>query len=80
MCYADELSPDEDSEDYVPYCISNPRQVPLCLHWMVDKVIADLMNSKVIASEEGPSEWCSPAFIVPKTDGKRVRLVTESLR
>ena len=44
---------------------------------MVDTVIADLMASKVIAREEGPSEWCSPAFFVPKPDGKRVRLVTD---
>ena len=64
-------------EDYVPYCISTPRQVPLRFQEMVDAVIADLMASKVIAREEGPSEWCSPAFFVPKPDGKRVRLVTD---
>ena len=26
---------------------------------------------------EEPTEWCSPAFFVPKGDGKRVRLVTD---
>ena len=64
-------------EDYVPYCISTPRQVPLRFQEMVDTVIADLVASKVIAREEGPSEWCSPAFFVPKPDGKRVCLVTD---
>ena len=49
-------------ENYIPYCISTPRQVPLRFQEMVDAVIADLMASKVIAREEGPSEWCSPAF------------------
>ena len=26
---------------------------------------------------DSPTEWCSPAFFVPKGDGKRVRLVTD---
>ena len=44
-------------EDYVPYCISTPQQVPLQFQEMVDSVIADLIKSKVITREEGPSEW-----------------------
>ena len=43
-------------EDFVPYCISTPHQVPLRIQGMVDEVIADLVTSKVIAREEGPSE------------------------
>ena len=61
-------------ENYVPYCISTPRQVPLRCQGMVDEVIKDLIESNVIAPEKGPSEWCSPAFFVPKPEGKRVGL------
>ena len=64
-------------EDYIPYCISTLRQVLLRFQEMVDSVIANLIKSKVITREEGPSEWCSPAFFVPKPDGKSVRLVTD---
>ena len=56
-------------KDYVRYCISTPRRVPLRFQEMVDSVIADLIKCKVITREEGPSEWCSPAFFVPKPDG-----------
>ena len=37
----------------------------------------DLIASKVITREMGPTEWYAPAFFVPKPDGKRVRLVTD---
>ena len=47
---------------------------------MVDTIVVDLIESKVIAREEGPYEWCSPAFFVPKPDGKRVRLVMDYTR
>ena len=67
-------------EDYVQHCFSTPRQVPLRFQEMVDNFIADLIKSKIISQEEGPSEWCSPAFFVPKPDGKRVRLVTDYIK
>ena len=34
-------------------------------------------NTGIITPCDAPTEWCSPAFFVPKGDGKRVRLVTD---
>ena len=39
-------------------------------------VIKDLIHKKVITRVEKPTECCSPAFFVPKGNGK-VRLVTD---
>ena len=39
--------------------------------------IAKHIASGIIVRCDGPTEWCSPAFFVPKGDGKRVRLVTD---
>ena len=36
----------------------------------------DLIKAQVIEPEVNPTEWCAPAFLVPKGDGLRVRLVT----
>ena len=39
--------------------------------------ITELLERKVIAPVDEPTTWCSPAFFVPKADGKRVQLVTD---
>ena len=36
----------------------------------------EVIERQVIATVEEPTTWCSPAFFVPKADGKRVPLVT----
>jgi transposase InsO family protein len=65
------------SPNYVPYRVSTPRQVPLRFQETAEATVKDLIASKVITREMGPTEWCAPAFFVPKPDGKRVRLVTD---
>ena len=37
----------------------------------------DLNNAHVIKPVTEPTEWCAPAFFVPKADGKKVSLVTD---
>ena len=41
------------------------------------KTIKELIERQVIAPVKEPTTWCSPAFFIPKADGKRVRLVTD---
>ena len=40
-------------------------------------MVQDLMNKKVIVPVNTTTDWCSPAFFVPKADMIRVRLVTD---
>ena len=58
------------SPNYVPYRVSTPRQVPLRFQDTAEATVQDLIASKVITREMGPTEWCAPAFYVPKPDGK----------
>ena len=64
----------------VPYRISAARQVPLRFQEESDLTVADLIQSQIIEKSDEPTDWCSPAFFVPKADGKRVRLVTDFTR
>ena len=36
-----------------------------------EKVVMDLINTRVILLVTEPTEWCAPAFLVPKADGKK---------
>lgn len=64
-------------ERYIPYAVTTPRQVPMRFQQAADETVNSLIESGVIARVEEPTEWCSPAFFVPKADGKKVRLVTD---
>ena len=65
------------TDPYVPHCVSKARPVPLRFQTMAEQIVADLVKAKVIEPESDPTEWCAPAFFVPKGDGLRVRLVTD---
>ena len=58
------------------YC-SSPRKVPIRYEEEAEATVDELSKKGVIARVTTPTEWCSPAFFVPKPDGKRVRLVTD---
>ena len=60
----------------VPFRISVARQIPLRFQDLAEKSIQHLLDSKIIAKCDTPTEWCSPGFFVVKGDGKSVRLVT----
>ena len=63
-----------------PFRISTARPVPLRFQEEADKVVQDLLDKHVIVRVTEPTEWTSPAFFVPKSDNKRVRLVTDYSR
>ena len=50
---------------------------PMCISLIPNAVVQELMNKKVIVSFSITTDWCSPAFFVPKADMVRVRLVTD---
>ena len=65
-------------KDYcVPYQASAPRPIPLCFQEPANAEILKYIASGIIVPCDKPTEWCSPAFFVPKGDGKRVRLVID---
>ena len=60
-----------------PYRVSAPRPISLLFQEPANAEIAKYIAAGIIAPCSEPTEWCSPAFFVPKGDGKRVRLVTD---
>ena len=61
----------------IPKKVTGTRRVPLRYEEGADTVVQDLMNKKVIVPVNTTTDWCSPAFFVPKADMIRVRLVTD---
>ena len=64
-------------DNSVPYRVSAPRLIPLRFQDPANSEIAMYIASSIIVPCDDPTEWCSPAFFVPKGNGKRVRLVTD---
>ena len=61
----------------IPTKVTTARRVPLRYEAEANKTITDLIKRGVIAPVKETTEWCSPAFFVPKGDNIRVRLVTD---
>ena len=57
------------TDPYVPYRVSTVRQVPLRFQTMAEQIVTDLVKARVIKPEYDPTDWCAPAFFVPKGDG-----------
>ena len=53
------------------------RRVPLRYEKEASKTIQELVEREVITPANETSNWCSPAFFVPKGDRICVRLVTD---
>ena len=64
-------------DNFVPYLVSAPRPIPLRFQKPANAELSKYISSGIIVPCSEPTEWCSPAFFVPKVDGKRVRLVTD---
>ena len=65
-------------DNCVPYLVSAPH--PICLRFQEPAAseISKYIASGIIIPCDEPTEWCSPAFFVPKADGNRVvRVVTD---
>ena len=61
----------------IPFRISVARQIPLRFIAPAETAINNLLENGIIVRCNEPTEWCSPGFFVPKSDGKSVRLVTD---
>ena len=64
-------------DNSVPYRVSAPRPIPLRFQEPAASEIMKHIASGIIVPCDEPTDWCSPAFFVPKGDGKRVRLVAD---
>ena len=67
-------------DDAIPFCVSAARQIPLRFREPVDACIQELIKKKIIASYHIPTEWCSPAVFVVKSDSKSVQMVIDYTR
>ena len=63
----------------IPKKVTGASRVPLRYMKGGDSVVQDLMNKKIIVPMSTMTDWCSPAFFVPKVDMIMilVRLVTD---
>ena len=59
-----------------PKKVTTARQVPLRYESKAEKTVQELIQRGVIVPANKTTDWCSPAFFVPKGDKIRVRLVT----
>ena len=64
-------------DNCTPYRVSAPRPIPLRIQEPANAELAKYIASGIIVPYDEPTEWCFPAFFVPKGDGKRVHLVTD---
>ena len=67
-------------DNCVPYRVSAPRPIPLRFQEPANAEISKYIASGIIVPCDKPTKWCSPAFLVPKGDGKHVRLVTDYIK
>ena len=54
----------------VPYRVSAPRAIPLCFQEAANAEILKHIASGVIVPCSEPTDWCSPAFLVPKGEAR----------
>ena len=64
-------------DNCVPCHVSAPCPIPLQFQEPANAELSKHIASGIIVLCEEPTEWCSPAFFVPKGDAKRVQLVTD---
>ena len=64
-------------ENATPTCVTTARRVPKHYEPESKRTVAELIDRGIITPVHEATTWCSPAFFVPKADGKRVRLVTD---
>ena len=59
----------------IPKRFNYVKQTPLHMKKAAQDVIDELIDKRIIVPVKEPTDWCAPAFFVPKPDG-RARLVT----
>ncbi|KFD48333.1 hypothetical protein M513_10825 [Trichuris suis] len=61
-----------------PHAISAPRRVAIHYRGLLRRHLKQMVRDKVIRPVEEPTEWCSGIVVVPKADGKSVRICVGS--
>ena len=64
-------------EGAVPRKVTSARRMPLRYEKEAELTVNELVKKGVIIPVNETTNWCSPAFFVPKGDKIRVRLVTD---
>ena len=64
-------------EGDTPRKVTTARRVSLRYECEAEKTVKELIGKGVIVPANETTDWCSPAFFVPKGDKIRVRLVTD---
>ena len=70
--YAIKLKPDA-----VPFSLKTPRRIPLPMMGRVREELRRMEELGVISRVEEPTDWCASMVVVPKKDGKSVRLCVD---
>ena len=53
-----------------PFCIANPKRIPLPLEEAVKLELKNMEEQGVISKVTRPTDWCSGMVVVPKANGK----------
>ena len=64
-------------DDVEPYAVSTPRRVPHPILPRLEAELKKLQELDVIFPVTKPTEWCAPIVVVPKANGKDVRLCVD---
>ncbi|CAB4046287.1 Hypothetical predicted protein, partial [Paramuricea clavata] len=59
-----------DDIDINPTRILTARQIPLARQAAAEEMLEKALANSVIERVDHPTDWISPAFFVPKPDGK----------
>ena len=61
----------------VPYHVSLARPIPLHYRQQAEAQVQKMIDDKIIARVDEPTEWLAPAFFVPKSCGTKLRFVCD---
>jgi len=60
--------------DAMPFCLSQPRRVPLALMAKLKEKLKEMLQMGVIEKVEEPTDWCSGIVLVKKQNTDDIRL------
>ena len=60
-----------------PFHVSIAKPIPLHYRQMAEAQVQKMLDDKIIARVDEPTEWLAPAFFVPKSCGTKLRFVCD---
>ena len=60
-----------------PYAVHTPRRIPHPILPKLEAELKRLQDLDVISPVNSPTEWCAPIVVVPKPNGKDIRLCVD---